>query len=110
MTWSSSCTSGMSRGQQTVVDGHVNHDRSEHRQTRRNWRADEIPHGVEARRRSLVQQEPESELHFGLGGAGCQVQDPHVITIGPLWLAGAQRIVDAPERKAREQVVVIAVL
>src|SRR6266568_3308881 len=110
MAWSSSCTSGMSCGQQTVVDGHVDLDRSEHWQTRRHWRADEIPHGVKARWRSLVQQESESELYFRLGGARCQVQDPHVVAIGALWLADAQCIVDASERKTREQVVVVAVL
>src|SRR3981189_3142028 len=84
MAWSSSCTSGMSWGQQTIVDGHVDHDGSEHWQALRYWRADEIPHGGKARRPSLVQQEPERELHFGLGGAGRQVQDPHVVAIGPL--------------------------
>src|SRR5712691_4712501 len=110
MVRSSGCTSSMRRGQQTVVDAHIDDDRSEYRQARRHWHANEIPHGVKARQRCLVQQQPEGEFHFGLGSAGCQVQDPHVVAIGPLWLADAQRIVDATERKAREQVVVVAVL
>src|SRR5258707_15777861 len=68
MAWSSSCTSGTSWGQQTIVNGHVDHDRSEHWQTRRHRRAAETPHGGEARRHALVAQKSESQFHFGSGG------------------------------------------
>src|SRR5436309_4507844 len=106
----SGCISSMSRRQQTIVDTHVDDDRSEYWQARRYWHPDEIPYGVKARQRCLIQQQPEGEFHFGLGGAGGQVQDPHVVAIGPLWLADAQRVIGATERKAREQIVVVTIL
>jgi hypothetical protein len=93
----------MRRGQQTIVDGHVDHDWSERGQAPGDWRPDEIPHGVKARQRPLVQQQAEGELDFDLGAAGRQVQDPHIVAIGPLGLADAQRVIGTAEGQARNR-------
>src|SRR5438067_6049325 len=96
--------------EQAVVGAQVQHRRAELRDVLHGRRTDQVAHGVERRRGVLVQQPPERRLDLAFGGAGRQVQQPHIVPIGTLGHLRSERVVGPAEGQAGEQIVAVAVV